>query len=91
MQKSFMHGVNTSMEEEAELAAWMGCSTAVLPTKHLGLPLVKGRLKKEQWDPLIERFERRLAGWHGKLLSWGAADSLASGANEPANLLPLNI
>lgn len=57
MQKSVMHGVNTSREEEAVLAAWMGCSTAAMPTKHLGLPLVKGCLKKEQWDPLIERFE----------------------------------
>ncbi|KAK1276124.1 hypothetical protein QJS04_geneDACA004080 [Acorus gramineus] len=28
-------------------------------------------MKKEHWDPLIDRFERRLAGWRGKLLSWG--------------------
>ncbi|KAK1302939.1 hypothetical protein QJS10_CPB12g00805 [Acorus calamus] len=50
-----------------------------LPTKmdpngaamYLGLPLVNGRLTKEQWDPLIERFERILSDWKGKMLSWG--------------------
>ncbi|KAK1264649.1 hypothetical protein QJS04_geneDACA024279 [Acorus gramineus] len=49
----------------------MGCLTGAFPTKHLGLPLLKGRMRKEHWDPLIDRFERRLAGWKGKLLSWG--------------------
>ncbi|KAK1307914.1 hypothetical protein QJS10_CPA09g00633 [Acorus calamus] len=58
-------------EEETEFVAWMGCSPGVFPTKHLGLPLVMGRMKKEHWDPLIDRFEQKLAGWHGKLLSWG--------------------
>ncbi|KAK1300868.1 hypothetical protein QJS10_CPB13g01356 [Acorus calamus] len=71
LNKSTMHGIHTSREEEAELRAWMGCPSGSFPTKHLGLPLVRGRLKKEHWEPLIERFERRLAGWKGKLLSWG--------------------
>ncbi|KAK1287264.1 hypothetical protein QJS10_CPB19g00586 [Acorus calamus] len=62
----------------------MGCSVVTLPTKLLGLPLVKGRLKKANWDPLVERVEKRLAGWKGRLLSWGGggADHAACGSDQ---------
>ncbi|KAK1262368.1 hypothetical protein QJS04_geneDACA011515 [Acorus gramineus] len=69
LQKSSMHGIHVTSEEEVRLAACMGCHSLPFPTRYLGLPLVKARLTKDQWDPLIERFERRLAGWKGKMLS----------------------
>ncbi|KAK1258442.1 hypothetical protein QJS04_geneDACA006646 [Acorus gramineus] len=71
LRKSTMHGIHITTEEEKRLADCMGCPYSPFPTRYLGLPLVKGRLTKEQWDPLIERFERRLSGWKGKMLSWG--------------------
>ncbi|KAK1308175.1 hypothetical protein QJS10_CPA09g01057 [Acorus calamus] len=48
-------------EENVFMAAWMGCGVEEFPTPHLGLPLVKGCFVKADWDPLIERFQRRLS------------------------------
>ncbi|KAK1316063.1 hypothetical protein QJS10_CPA05g01626 [Acorus calamus] len=53
------------------LARTVGCTVRGFPVRVLGFPLCRGRLKKEDWDPLVERFQRRLAGWKGKLLSYG--------------------
>ncbi|KAK1278012.1 hypothetical protein QJS04_geneDACA022673 [Acorus gramineus] len=57
-RKSTLLGINTSAEENRRMAAWMGCGVDEFPTRHLGLPLVKGRLVKADWDPLIDRFQR---------------------------------
>ncbi|KAK1275589.1 hypothetical protein QJS04_geneDACA012807 [Acorus gramineus] len=70
VSKSTMFGLNVE-QEETSLAACMGCPVGSFPTKYLGLPLVKGRLTKESWTPLVEHFEKRLSGWKGRFLSWG--------------------
>ncbi|KAK1278859.1 hypothetical protein QJS04_geneDACA024249 [Acorus gramineus] len=70
----------------------MGCAVGTLPTKLLGLPLVKGRLKKENWDPLVERVEKRLAGWKGRLLSWGGeTNHVASSVVQSASVLSIGL
>ncbi|KAK1322238.1 hypothetical protein QJS10_CPA03g01216 [Acorus calamus] len=66
LQKSHMFGMNVEPEEKARLANCMGCLVQSFPTKHLGLPLVKGQMKKDDWAPLVERFEKRLARWKGR-------------------------
>ncbi|KAK1308437.1 hypothetical protein QJS10_CPA09g01075 [Acorus calamus] len=75
-QKSVLLRINTSAEENACMAAWMGCGVEEFPTPHLGLPLVKGCFVKVNWDPLIDRFQRRLSGWKGNLLSLGGGGRL---------------
>ncbi|KAK1258186.1 hypothetical protein QJS04_geneDACA021679 [Acorus gramineus] len=71
LNKSTTFGLNLEEGDERRMAACMGCLVGFFPTRHLGLPLVKGRMTKENWGPLVDRFERRLAGWKGRLLSWG--------------------
>jgi len=53
------------------LAQFFGCKVDYLPSSYLGLPLGTSYKSKAVWDPLIERFHRRLAGWKAKLLSRG--------------------
>uniref|UniRef100_A0A7C9AA13 Reverse transcriptase domain-containing protein n=1 Tax=Opuntia streptacantha TaxID=393608 RepID=A0A7C9AA13_OPUST len=53
------------------LAQFFGCKVDYLPSSYLGLPLGASYKSKAVWDPLIERFHRRLAGWKAKLLSRG--------------------
>ncbi len=47
------------------------CKLGKLPIKSLGLPLLKGRIKKEDWGNIIRRIEGRIEGWQAKLLSQG--------------------
>jgi len=45
-----------------ELAADLGCKVGCLPSSsYLGLPLGAKYRSKAIWDPVVERFERRLA------------------------------
>ena len=54
-----------------ELADILGCKTSTLPMKYLGLPLGASFKSKNIWNPIVERMERRLAGWKRMYLSKG--------------------
>lgn len=43
------------------------CST--FPTKYLGLPLTYRRVRRTDYQPLVDKLGGRLAGWKGKLLT----------------------
>uniref|UniRef100_A0A2N9GTP0 Endonuclease/exonuclease/phosphatase domain-containing protein n=1 Tax=Fagus sylvatica TaxID=28930 RepID=A0A2N9GTP0_FAGSY len=46
-----------------ELAAVWGCKVAALPIIYLGLPLGSSFKDKTIWNCIIEKMEKRLAGW----------------------------
>jgi hypothetical protein len=48
-----------------------GCEAGKFPFKYLGIPIHFRRLKNGEWKPIEDRFERKLASWVGKLLSYG--------------------
>jgi hypothetical protein len=54
-----------------ELADILGCKTTTLPMKYLGLPLGAKFKLKNIWNLIIEKMERRLAGWKRMYLSTG--------------------
>ena len=45
------------------LAGIMGCKTIQLPMTYLGLPPGANFKSKSIWDPILEKMERKLAGW----------------------------
>jgi len=53
------------------LAGVLGCSIDYLPSSYLGLPLGAKFKDKSIWNPIIDRFERKLSGWKSKHLSKG--------------------
>jgi hypothetical protein len=54
-----------------ELILILGCKTASLPMKYLGLPLGAHFMESTIWNPIIEKMERHLAGWKRLYLSKG--------------------
>ena len=54
-----------------QLAQFFGCGIDVLPSTYLGLPLGASFNCKSVWELVVEKFQRRLAGWNSKLLSKG--------------------
>ena len=54
-----------------DLARFFGCGVDYLPPSYLGLPLGAPYKSIAIWDPVVERFHKRLAGWKSKLLSRG--------------------
>jgi hypothetical protein len=74
-----------------ELAGLLGCKTSALPMKYLGLLLGAQFKSKGIWDPIVEKMERRLAGWKRMYLSKGGRLTLIKStlSNLPTYFLSL--
>ena len=51
------------------LAEILGCKVGKLPMSYLGMPLEASHNSPSIWNPILEKFERRLAGWKKLYLS----------------------
>lgn len=58
------------------LAAFLGCKIGALPTTYLGLPLGASFKAPRVWDGVVDRVQRRLAGWKRQYLSKGGRVTL---------------
>ena len=74
-----------------DLMLVLGCKTASLLMKYLGLPL-GAQFKESIWNPIIEKMERRLAGWKRLYLSKGGKVTLIKStlSNLPTYFLSLS-
>ena len=61
------------MEELVEI---LGCQQSSLPLKYLGLLLGASHKEETIWNPVLEKMERRLAGWKRLFLSKGGKVTL---------------
>nr|XP_009622259.1 uncharacterized protein LOC104113707 [Nicotiana tomentosiformis] len=52
------------------------CKVGSFPTTYLGLPLGTSHKDTTVWNPVIERVEKRLAGWQKRYLSKGGKEVL---------------
>ena len=69
--KSMLVGVNTSVSELQECAKLLKCKSGELPFSYLGLPLGADPSRISTWQPIVERFKKRLALWKRNLLALG--------------------
>ena len=73
------------------LADILGCKTSTLPLNYLGLPWGASFKLQSIWNPIVERMERRLAGWKRLYLSKGGRLTLIKStlSNLPTYFLSL--
>lgn len=69
--KSIYIPINVDDRDLNWVQAVVGCTRTEFPVKYLGLPLTINKPTRTQFMPLIERMERKLSGWQGKLISRG--------------------
>ena len=69
----------------------LGCKQGTLPMKYLGLPLRAKFKDKAIWNPILEKIDRRLAGWKRLYLSKGGRVTLIKStlSNLPTYILSL--
>ena len=53
------------------LAEILGCKIGTLPMTYLGMPLGASHKSPTIWSPILEKIERKLAGWKKLYLSKG--------------------
>lgn len=69
--KSFFVPLNIPRDDLPWIKAVLGCKLSTFPVQYLGLPLTIKKHTADLYMPLIERVERKLGGWKGKLISRG--------------------
>ena len=69
--KSIFVPINIPTENRQLVAAVLNCTEAEFPIHYLGMPLTLKKPTRELFMPLIEKVERKLEGWQGRMLSRG--------------------
>ena len=75
LDKSEIFPIGGGKNVEA-LTVELGCKAGLLPTTYLGLPLGVSHKSVGIWDPIKERFRRRLATWKRQYISKGGRVTL---------------
>ncbi|XP_076955323.1 uncharacterized protein LOC143630121 [Bidens hawaiensis] len=67
--KSSLFGCNVNATEIDEMASVFGCKPGKLPFSHLGIPVEANMNKINNWNGIMDYFEKRLAIWRAHILS----------------------
>src|SRR6185437_12920273 len=67
--KSELFCFGEAMVFKTEYEQTFGCRQVMFPFRYLGIPMHYRRLNNSDWKGVDERFQKRLSGWKGKLLS----------------------
>ena len=69
--KSNLMVVGLEEEDSNRFARLFCCKVGSFPFTYLGIPLHYNKLKREDIQPVVDKIIKRIAGWKGKLLSYG--------------------
>ena len=58
-------------ETTLQFARLFCCNVGTLPFIYLGIPLHQPKLRKEDIQLIVDKVIKKIAGWKGKLLSYG--------------------
>jgi hypothetical protein len=67
------------------------CPIGCLPMKYLGVSIDNKKINKSLWVPMIEKLEKRLAGWQGRFFSLGGRLTLLNSCLSNVPLYMLSI
>lgn len=71
IRKCTLIGIDMDEDTLKEMGEELGSGIGRLPFNYLGLPVGGNSRLKRFWAPVIERMEKRLAGWGRRYLSIG--------------------
>jgi hypothetical protein len=69
--KSELFFFGKAKECQDEYEHIFGCAVGALPFKYLGIPIHYRNFLFREWKVIEDRFEKKLASWIGKILSYG--------------------
>jgi hypothetical protein len=83
--------MNLEEEEIHDYARIFCCKIGSFPFKYLGVPLYFEKLRREDLQPIVDKVMKRITGWKGRLLSYGARLTLLKAclANIPIYLMSI--
>lgn len=73
--KNKLAGVSLATDALLWYANLLHCKTMEVPLIYLGIPVGANPRKKNTWDPLLSKLQKRLSLWKSKTLSFGGSGS----------------
>ena len=73
-----MHGTDSDDALDIQFAELFNCQIGKLPIRYLGVPISPSKLHNCDWTHLVEKNEKKLAGWKGGSLSIAGRTTLIS-------------
>nr|GEW90854.1 RNA-directed DNA polymerase, eukaryota [Tanacetum cinerariifolium] len=67
--KSNLFGVGVPFDEVSRAALITGCNSIQTPFSYLGLPIDCNMANVKNWDPIVDKFFKRLSKWKSSMLS----------------------
>ena len=67
--KSEVHCVGLAVGKQALYEDIFTCKSGKLPLRYLGIPVDRKKVSNIDWRPVEDKFENKLGGWQGKMLS----------------------
>ncbi|XP_071688628.1 uncharacterized protein [Rutidosis leptorrhynchoides] len=84
--KSNLFGIGVDKKDIENMANIISCKVGSFPFIYLGLPIGARMNRLESWKPVIDKFEKRLADWKARSMSFGCRLTLVKSV---LNSLPL--
>ncbi|XP_071725541.1 uncharacterized protein [Rutidosis leptorrhynchoides] len=69
--KTTLYGIHVSKEDMINFSAIFECKVGTFPMVYLGIPIGFNSNRIAMWDPIVNKFKKKLAGWKGRCLSFG--------------------
>ncbi|XP_071714291.1 uncharacterized protein [Rutidosis leptorrhynchoides] len=71
LKKGNLYGIGVPQNDIENMANYIDCSTGSTPFTYLGLPIGVPSTKASSWQPIIDKFDKRLSDWKVKSISYG--------------------
>ena len=69
--KSELYCFGKAKDEQEEYRRIFGCAVGCLPFRYLGIPIHFRKLLNKEWKVVEDGFEKKLAAWVARMLSYG--------------------
>ena len=76
LHKSILYGIGVNNGEISNFASFTGCTPQHLPFTYLGIPVGSNMSRIKEWNPIIDKFKKRLSKWKANMLSIGGRSTL---------------
>ncbi|XP_071693764.1 uncharacterized protein [Rutidosis leptorrhynchoides] len=63
--KTTLYGIHVSRADLIAFSTIFDCKVGTFPLDYLGIPIGFGRDRISMWNPIINKFKQKLAGWKG--------------------------
>ena len=74
--KSEVFCMGSAQEKTQSFERILTCKSGKFPLKYLGIPVDEKRIKNSDWNPAVEKIEKKMGSWQGKIIPIGGRSQL---------------